>query len=81
MILTEDEIDELSRTMVKGSKSVNWLSRAIEAAILAKIGEPVAYSFVDDPKYFAMPGFGYSENYPDTAINVTPLYKLPEVTK
>ena len=26
------EIDELSRTMVKGSKSVNWLCRAIEVA-------------------------------------------------
>jgi hypothetical protein len=30
--LTDEEIDELSRTMVKGNKSVNWLCRAIEAA-------------------------------------------------
>jgi hypothetical protein len=30
--LTEEEIDELSRTMVKSNKSVNWLCRAIEAA-------------------------------------------------
>ena len=30
--LTDEEIDDLSRTMVKGSKSVNWLCRAIEAA-------------------------------------------------
>ena len=30
--LTDEEIDELSRTMVKGDKSVNWLCRAIEAA-------------------------------------------------
>lgn len=30
--LTDGEIDELSRTMVKGNKSVNWLCRAIEAA-------------------------------------------------
>jgi hypothetical protein len=30
--LTDDQIDELSRTMVKGSKSANWLCRAIEAA-------------------------------------------------
>ena len=30
--LTDEQIDELSRTMVKGSKSVNWLCRAIEVA-------------------------------------------------
>ena len=30
--LTDEEIDELSRSMVKGDKSVNWLCRAIEAA-------------------------------------------------
>jgi hypothetical protein len=30
--LTDEQIDELSRTMVKGNKSVNWLARAIEAA-------------------------------------------------
>ena len=30
--LTDEQIDELSRTMVKGDKSVNWLCRAIEAA-------------------------------------------------
>jgi hypothetical protein len=34
--LTDEEIDELSRTMVKGNKSVNWLARAIEAAVLEK---------------------------------------------
>ena len=34
--LTDWEIDELSRTMVKGNKSVNWLARAIEAAVLEK---------------------------------------------
>jgi hypothetical protein len=31
--LTDEQIDELSRTMVKGNKSVNWLCRAIEAAL------------------------------------------------
>jgi len=31
--LTEDENNELSRTMVKGHKSVNWLTRAIEQAL------------------------------------------------
>lgn len=30
--LTEEEIDELSRTMVKGDRSVNWLCRAVERA-------------------------------------------------
>ena len=30
--LTDEEIDALSREMVKGNKSVNWLCRAIEAA-------------------------------------------------
>lgn len=30
--LPDEEIDELSRTMVKGNKSVNWLCRAIERA-------------------------------------------------
>ena len=31
--LTDAEIDELSRTMVKGNKSVNWLSFSIEARL------------------------------------------------
>jgi hypothetical protein len=30
--LTDEQIDALSRTMVKGNKSVNWLCRAIEKA-------------------------------------------------
>jgi hypothetical protein len=30
--LTDEQIDDLSREMVKGNKSVNWLARAIEAA-------------------------------------------------
>ncbi len=30
--LTEEVIDELARTMVKGERSVNWLARAIERA-------------------------------------------------
>ena len=31
--LTDEEIDDLSRTMVKGNKSVNWLCQAIEAKL------------------------------------------------
>ncbi len=30
--LTNEQIDDLARTMVKSDKSVNWLARAIEAA-------------------------------------------------
>lgn len=31
-LLTDEQIDDLSREMVKGGKSVNWLCRAIERA-------------------------------------------------
>ena len=34
--LSEEENNELSLTMVKGHKSVNWLSRAIERALKEK---------------------------------------------
>jgi hypothetical protein len=34
--LTDDENNELSITMVKGHKSVNWLARTIEAALRSK---------------------------------------------
>jgi len=34
--LTDEQIDDLSRTMVKGSKSVNWLCRAIESKLKEK---------------------------------------------
>jgi hypothetical protein len=34
--LTDEEIDDLSREMVKDSKSVNWLSRAIEQRLKEK---------------------------------------------
>ena len=30
--LTDEQIDKLARTMVKGDRSVNWLARAIERA-------------------------------------------------
>jgi hypothetical protein len=35
-LLTDDEIDDLARTMVKGGMSVNWLARSIEARIRSK---------------------------------------------
>jgi hypothetical protein len=34
--LSDEEIDDLSRTMVKGNKSVNWLCQAIEAKLRSK---------------------------------------------
>jgi hypothetical protein len=34
--LTDEEIDDLSRTMVKGNKSVNWLCQSIEAKLKDK---------------------------------------------
>lgn len=45
MLLTEQEIDDLSREMVKGCKSVNWLAKKIESAVLEKLKaqEPLGY--------------------------------------
>lgn len=37
MLLTEQEIDDLSREMVKGCKSVNWLAQKIESAVLERL--------------------------------------------
>ncbi len=34
--LTDEEVDDLSRKMVKGKKSVNWLSYSIEAKLKEK---------------------------------------------
>ena len=34
--LTDEEVDDLAREMVKGDKSVNWLARAIEAKLKGK---------------------------------------------
>ena len=49
MLLTEQEVDDLSREMVKGCKSVNWLARAIESAVLEKLKaqEPVCAQYQD----------------------------------
>lgn len=42
MVLTPTQIDDLSREMVKGGKSVNWLCSAIEAAACAPLLERIA---------------------------------------
>lgn len=39
--MTDEQIDELSREMVKGNKSVNWLCRKIEAALSAQAAPKV----------------------------------------
>ena len=48
--LTEQEIDDLSREMVKGCKSVNWLAKKIESAVLERLKaqEPFAYFSIND---------------------------------
>lgn len=56
MILTEQEIDDLSREMVKGCKSVSWLAQKIESAVLERLKaqEPVATRLsngIIDPEY------------------------------
>jgi hypothetical protein len=35
--LSESEVDDLARTMVEGNKSVNWLARAIESLVVARM--------------------------------------------
>lgn len=57
-ILTEEQLDDLSREMVKGGKSVNWLASKIEAAVLEAqagqkpVGEFGEHSFLwNDAKF------------------------------
>ena len=82
MLLTHEEIDDLSREMVKGNKSVNWLCGKVISAYEAKLREekPVAYSWIDGDSGEAMV-IGAS-NYDDTkakslGIKAFPLYKHP----
>lgn len=79
MILTDDEIDNVySRlrgdTFEQALRSVDF-ARAIEQAILKKIGEPVAYQHRDGMLSYRLPGGGV------LGIDWTPLYALPEVKK
>ena len=78
MILTDQEIDDIGNAMLhEGDYFIPIdFARAIEKAILKKIGKPVCYHYVDccgvGEDMFGHPD-GY---YPSDA---TPLYKLPEV--
>lgn len=81
MILSDEEILQVMTTdVVEGDYYLpHSFARAIEAAIIQKIGEPVCYHYTEDcygvaDDFFGHPG-GY---YPSDA---TPLYALPEVKK
>ena len=76
MILTDEECRQVwYDDSVEGSY-IDKI-RQIETAIVKKIGVPVGYYFRDDPCVFAMPGAGFSHTYPNDALDVVPLYKLP----
>ena len=68
MILTEDEIQEIQNHPFSQNDWLWFYTRAIEAAILKKIGEPVAW-------HHEVEGLSYENHY---SGNV-PLYELPEV--
>ena len=72
MLLTEQEMDDLSREMVKGCKSVNWLARTIEASIKErlKMQEPIAYMVQHDGKCM---GF-----LPTSEKNTVPVFNHPD---
>ena len=42
MALSDDRLDDLSREMVKGNKSVNWLASKIEAEVLEELREELS---------------------------------------
>ena len=71
MLLNEQEIDDLSREMVKGCKSVNWLAQKIESAVLEKLKaqEPEAYKF-------SAPGITKLDSWPHGG-KWYPLYRHP----
>lgn len=53
MLLTHEEIDDLSREMVKGNKSVNWLCGKVISAYEAKLREQEPVAFYDGTKFYA----------------------------
>ena len=48
----------------------------LEAWYKEMVGEPTGYYFRDDPEKFAMPGSGYSHDYPTEALDVVPLHAI-----
>ncbi len=81
-ILTDDEIVANWLEFDSYNEHALPFARAIEAAILAKLGEPVAWRYKIIP-----PGWTYSDNKPNKGFagsawdrwQVTPLYRLPEI--
>ena len=80
ILLTGSEIEalEIKHKPQNGPGSFMAYSRAIQLALIEKLRkEPACYHFRDDPACFAMPGSGYSLEYPTEALDITPLYRLP----
>ena len=74
MILTNEEIWKC----LPPEEDTMEFARAIEAAILKKIGEPVAFHYTVDCCGVDEDMFGHPAGY--YPINATPLYKLPEMS-
>ena len=71
MLLTEQEIDDLSREMVKGCKSVNWLAKKIESDVLAKLKEQEPFA------YFSINDYGAWEETSDSTAHALYEHPLP----
>ena len=91
MILSDEEILQVMTTdVVEGDYYLpHSFARAIEAAILEKIGEPVAWRTFDDEGGWDFRSYEYNESYMDEHMTrnpnpiyrnwVQPLYALPKV--
>ena len=71
MLLTEHEIDDLSREMVKGCKSVNWLAKKIESAVLEKLKAQAPFA------YFSINDYGAWEETSDPTAHALYEHPLP----
>ncbi len=70
-ILTDDEISNLWLSLPAGQAGIaNDFARAIEAAIIQKIGEPFTYHHNEE-----------GLNYENHCVGNVPLYRLPEIKK
>lgn len=74
MILTDQEIIRATIEIDQHQGWVITLSRALEAAILAKIGEPVAWV-----GHSGTLAYSKTSLMPSTRGLATPLYKIPKV--
>ena len=68
MLLTEQEVDDLSREMVKGCKSVNWLAKKIESAVLEKLKAQKPFAFTNS----AQLGYVKDGMHPDIPLAMWP---------